>query len=49
MKLLHEAGIAHRDIKDENIIFSTNPKLIDFGESIKVNGKSTDKCGTRSY
>ena len=46
---MHEVGIAHRDIKDENIIFSANPKLIDFGESIQVNGKSNDKCGTKSY
>ncbi|KAM3129341.1 hypothetical protein pb186bvf_018557 [Paramecium bursaria] len=49
VNLLHEVGIAHRDIKDENIIFSANPKLIDFGESIQVNGKSNDKCGTKSY
>lgn len=33
VKYMHELGIAHRDIKAENIVFDNemNAKLIDFG------------------
>ena len=33
IKYMHERGIAHRDIKAENVVFDSdmNAKLIDFG------------------
>ena len=49
----HEAGVIHRDIKDENIILDlvrNRVKLIDFGSGSTVhNNKYKDFCGTRVY
>jgi len=50
----HKSGIAHRDIKLENIIYDESTetiKLIDFGLSIfvKIGGLSYDFCGTPHF
>ena len=53
---MHELGIAHRDIKAENIVFDNemNAKLIDFGlaKNYGLNGEKdrlTTFCGSPSY
>uniref|UniRef100_A0A7S1T543 Protein kinase domain-containing protein n=1 Tax=Compsopogon caeruleus TaxID=31354 RepID=A0A7S1T543_9RHOD len=55
---LHERGIAHRDLKLENVVFATTPssekqvvKIIDFGyaRKFKRDERATQKCGTESY
>ncbi|CAD8201605.1 unnamed protein product [Paramecium octaurelia] len=49
---MHEQDICHRDLKFENLLIDYNTrkiKLIDFGYSIKVNGKQTCSCGTPQY
>ena len=49
----HSKGIAHRDIKLDNILIGNreNTKLIDFGFSTKmpIGMKSKMFCGTPSY
>mmetsp|Transcript_4973 Transcript_4973/g.10033 ORF Transcript_4973/g.10033 Transcript_4973/m.10033 type:complete len:310 (-) Transcript_4973:314-1243(-) len=55
---LHQCGIAHRDIKLENIVFSSLPsdgeqtvKLVDFGFACRFwpGAKGTQRCGTLMY
>ncbi|CAD8097618.1 unnamed protein product [Paramecium primaurelia] len=49
---MHEQDICHRDLKFENLLIDYNTrkiKLIDFGYSIKINGKQTCSCGTPQY
>lgn len=52
VEYLHANGIAHRDIKLENILISkrTGAKLCDFGLStITFDGKVTGNCGSIEY
>ena len=54
LRFLHSLGIAHRDIKFENIIVdrqTNTPKYIDFGLSkvFVVGEKSTERFGTLAY
>ena len=56
LKYLHDIGIAHRDIKLDNIMMSSSegsavPKFIDFGLSkfFAPNEKSRDPFGTLAY
>jgi len=52
VRCLHEAGYAHRDIKPQNILFTSTmvAKLCDFGGAKKTNGNmSTTRVGTRGY
>jgi serine/threonine protein kinase len=58
LKELHEIGVAHRDIKMENILIKENTvtdtftiKYIDFGLSrVLVNGEtSTERFGTMAF
>ncbi|CAK59998.1 unnamed protein product (macronuclear) [Paramecium tetraurelia] len=49
---MHEQDICHRDLKFENLLIDYTTKkikLIDFGYSIKINGKQTCSCGTPQY
>jgi len=55
---IHDAGIAHCDIKPENIMFASEDvdspvKIIDFGMAQRVTrgkiGWLTDQCGTYAY
>ena len=53
MAYLHERGIAHRDIKLDNLLVTENldPKVIDFGFSMKTKEgtRLKDYCGTPAY
>ena len=52
LEYLHSLGIAHQDIKFENILLDGElPKFIDFGLSqVLVEGqKSTNRIGTFAY
>ena len=57
LQFLHRRGIAHTDIKPENILFVDPPdgeeslevKLTDFGLSTMKEGRLTTRCGTPSY
>ena len=53
---LHNKGIIHRDIKQENILLSNQsddaePVICDFGFSIRLKDKKTcdQMCGTKGY
>mmetsp|Transcript_13523 Transcript_13523/g.27644 ORF Transcript_13523/g.27644 Transcript_13523/m.27644 type:complete len:325 (-) Transcript_13523:1291-2265(-) len=55
---LHRHGVAHRDVKLENIVFATSPwdkkpvvKLVDFGfaQPFQPNIKVDQSCGTVNY
>jgi len=50
-KILYELGIAHNDIKPENIVITKDGylKLIDFGFSKEINVKCMDKRCTPQY
>jgi len=46
VRACHDKGIVHRDLKPENILFTderetSSLKIIDFGTSIKLDGKNT--------
>jgi serine/threonine protein kinase len=47
---LHQMGVAHRDIKTENVILGSDGlvKLIDFGFATTV-AKGETHCGTPNY
>ena len=51
IEAMHMANICHRDIKLENILLDLNynPKICDFGFSIKCLKKLNGKCGTNFY
>lgn len=51
LEYMHSLNISHRDIKLENIMIDSegNPKLIDFGFSIKSSKKLKFFCGTLPY
>lgn len=53
IKYIHQLGIAHRDIKLENILITQdkNAKLTDFGLCKRINGNSPllTTCGTLAY
>jgi len=50
---LHEKGIAHRDLKLENILVEQNGyiKIIDYGlaKMLKEDQEATSFCGTPEY
>ncbi|XP_064420767.1 testis-specific serine/threonine-protein kinase 1-like [Latimeria chalumnae] len=47
LKHCHEKGIAHRDLKCENVLLTSDgtPKLSDFGFATSINGRDS-KCST---
>ena len=51
IQAIHEAGICHRDIKTDNILFDENfnIKICDFGFSTHNNENLTEILGTPSY
>lgn len=53
LKYLHGQGIAHRDLKIENLIFAEDDinslKLGDFGLAKILNGSTVTPCGTSEY
>ncbi|KAM4675773.1 testis-specific serine/threonine-protein kinase 3-like [Discoglossus pictus] len=53
LKYCHDKGIAHRDLKCENILMTSDniPKLADFGFGVSLNGDtlSSTFCGTPAY
>ena len=52
LEFLRIKGIVHRDLKLENILYSTtdgNYKICDFGLAIKTNAKYTKIVGTSGY
>ncbi|KAI5508155.1 protein serine/threonine kinase protein [Trichomonas vaginalis G3] len=51
LEYLHKRGIAHRDIKSENIVFdgNFNPKIIDFGLCKENPNNLETYCGTMNY
>lgn len=57
LKYLHGAGVAHRDLNMNNIVFRTTPDpkkppsplLIDFGISARYNSEPNVRAGTISY
>lgn len=52
LEYLRIKGIVHRDLKLENILFSStdgNFKIADFGLAIKVNQPETKIVGTPGY
>ncbi|CAD8095218.1 unnamed protein product [Paramecium sonneborni] len=49
---MHQLNISHRDLKFENLLIDYNTrkvKIIDFGYSIKIDGKQVCSCGTPQY
>ncbi|CAD8210474.1 unnamed protein product [Paramecium pentaurelia] len=49
---IHTLNISHRDLKFENLLIDYNTrkvKIIDFGYSIKIDGKQSCSCGTPQY
>uniref|UniRef100_A0A7S1XEB7 Protein kinase domain-containing protein n=1 Tax=Compsopogon caeruleus TaxID=31354 RepID=A0A7S1XEB7_9RHOD len=55
---MHKRGIAHRDLKLENVVFASSSssdkqvvKVIDFGyaRQFKCDERTTQKCGTANY
>ena len=52
IKYCHDIGVAHRDIKTDNILVDSNnnPMLVDFAfASLSLGKKSQSICGTVSY
>jgi len=53
MKYMHEQGVTHNDIKDENIIVEREDlriKIIDFGSAVEEDGALTRiYCGSETY